>query len=72
VSDLTIDLLGRRAFRGQEQVDLLPQEFSLLEYLVRNRGRVVTRTQILKHVWGYNFNPSTNVVDVHICRLREK
>jgi two-component system, OmpR family, response regulator len=71
-SDLTIDLLARRAFRGREQIDLLPQEFSLLEYLVRNCGHVVTRTQILKHVWGYNFNPSTNVVDVHICRLREK
>jgi len=71
-SDLTVDLLGRRAFRGQEQIDLLPQEFSLLEYLVRNRGSIVTRTQILKNVWGYNFNPSTNVVDVHICRLREK
>ena len=71
-SDLTLDLLGRRVIRGQEQVDLLPQEFSLLEYLVRNRGRIVTRTQILKHVWGYNFNPSTNVVDVHICRLRDK
>lgn len=71
-SDLTLDLLGRHVFRGREQIDLLPQEFSLLEYLVRNRGRIVTRTQILKHVWGYNFNPSTNVVDVHICRLRDK
>ncbi len=72
VSDLVIDLLGRRASRGEEPIELQAQEFRLLEYLVRNRGRVVTRTQILQNVWGYNFNPATNVVEVHICRLREK
>lgn len=72
VSDLVVDLLGRRVSRGEEQIDLQHQEFRLLEYLARNRGRVVTRTQILQNVWGYNFNPSTNVVEVHICRLREK
>ncbi len=72
VSDLAIDLLGRRASRGEEPIDLQAQEFRLLEYLARNSGRVVTRTQILQNVWGYNFNPATNVVEVHICRLREK
>ena len=71
-SGITLDLLGRRAFLDREELQLLPQEFSLLEYLVRNAGRVVTRTQILQHVWGYNFNPSTNVVEVHVCRLRDK
>jgi len=72
VADLTLDLLGRRAYRGGEEIDLQPQEFSLLEYLMRNCGQVVTRTQILQNVWGYDFNPSTNVVEVHVCRLREK
>jgi two-component system, OmpR family, response regulator len=72
VADLMLDLLARKAHRGQEELELKPQEFSLLEYLMRNSGQVVTRTQILQHVWGYNFNPSTNVVEVHICRLREK
>ncbi len=70
--ELWLDLLGRRVFRGKEQVKLLPQEFALLEYLMRNRGRVVTRAEILQYVWGYNFIPSTNIVEVHICRLREK
>jgi two-component system OmpR family response regulator len=72
VSDLVVDLLTRRVFRGGEEVLLQPQEFSLLEYLIRNRGQVVTRTQILQHVWGYNYAPKTNLVEVHICRLREK
>jgi two-component system OmpR family response regulator len=72
VSDLLIDLLSRRVYRGDEEIILQPQEFSLLEYLVRNRGQVVTRSQILQHVWGYNFSPKTNLVEVHICRLREK
>jgi two-component system, OmpR family, response regulator len=71
-ADLVLDLLARKAHRGQEELELQPQEFSLLEYLMRNSGQVVTRTQILQQVWGYNFNPSTNVVEVHICRLREK
>ncbi len=72
VSDLVIDLLNRQVFRGREEISLKPQEFSLLEYLVRNSGRIVTRKQILLHVWKYQFNPSTNLVDVHICRLRER
>ena len=72
VSDLILDLLNRKAIRGGEEIDLQPQEYSLLKYLMVNRGRVVTRTQILQHVWGYNFHPSTNLVEVHVCRLREK
>ncbi len=70
--ELLVDLLGRRVFRGKEEIKLLPQEFALLEYLMKNRGRVITRAEILQYVWGYNFVPSTNIVEVHICRLREK
>lgn len=72
VSDLSLDLLSREVRRGSENLELLPKEFALLEYLARNKGRVVTRTQILEQVWGYQFDPESNVVDVHICRLREK
>jgi two-component system OmpR family response regulator len=72
ISDLTLDIRNRRVFRDQEEIDLKPQEFILFEYLVRHRGQVVTRTQILRDVWGYHFNPSTNVVEVHVCKLREK
>ncbi|MEN6438553.1 MAG: response regulator transcription factor [Syntrophobacter sp.] len=71
-SDLVMDLIARKVFRGEEEIELQPQEFRLLEYFMRNKGRVQTRTQILRHVWGYYFNPSTNIVDVHVCRLREK
>ena len=72
VLGLSLDLLSREVRKGKENIDLLPKEFSLLEYLVRNKGRVLTRTQILEQVWGYQFDPESNVVDVHICRLREK
>jgi two-component system, OmpR family, response regulator len=72
VADLAIDLLSRRTFRGEQAIDLQPREFALLEYLMRNSGRVVTRTEILQRVWGYDFHPSTNVVEVHVCRLRAK
>ena len=72
VSDVTLDLLSRRAYREEDEIELQPREFVLLEYLMRNRGRVVTRSEILQHVWGYDFNPATNLVDVHICRIREK
>jgi two-component system, OmpR family, response regulator len=71
-ADLSIDLLSREVRKGKESIELLPKEFALLEYLVRNKGRVLTRTQILEQVWGYQFDPESNVVDVHICRLREK
>jgi two-component system OmpR family response regulator len=72
VSDLTLDLLTRRIERAGRRIDLRPREFALLEYLMRNEGRVLTKTMILSHVWGYSFNPGTNVVDVLVSRLREK
>jgi DNA-binding response OmpR family regulator len=72
VGDLTLDLLTRRAERASQALDLRPREFALLEYLMRNPGRVLSKTMILSHVWGYNFNPGTNVVDVLVSRLREK
>jgi DNA-binding response OmpR family regulator len=72
VCDLEIDMLRRRATRGDEVLNLSPQEFVLLEYLCRNAGRVVTRSMLLTEVWGMRFQPDTNVVDVHIYRLRGK
>src|SRR6266508_2314959 len=72
VDDLTLDLLSRRVSRGGKPLDLRPREFALLEYLMRNPGRVVSKTMILSHVWDYNFDPQTNVVDVLVSRLREK
>jgi two-component system OmpR family response regulator len=72
VADLALDLLARRAERAGRALDLRPREFALLEYLMRNPGRVLSKTMILSHVWGYNFNPGTNVVDVLVSRLREK
>jgi two-component system copper resistance phosphate regulon response regulator CusR len=71
-ADLQLDLIRREARRGNELLQLTPQEFSLLEYLCRNMGRVVTRTMILDHVWRMRIDPATNVVDVHIYRLRSK
>jgi heavy metal response regulator len=72
VGDLEVDLLTRHVRRGAQALDLRPREFALLEYLMRNAGRVVSKTSILSHVWGYNFDPNTNVVDVLVSRLREK
>jgi DNA-binding response OmpR family regulator len=72
VEDLEMDLLSRRVVRGGTTLDLRPREFALLEYLMRNAGRVVSKTMILSHVWGYQFDPQTNVVDVLVSRLREK
>jgi two-component system, OmpR family, response regulator len=72
VSDLTLDLLARCAYLGKKKLELQPQEFNILEYLMRNRGQVVTRTQILQQALGYKFSTSTNVIEVHICHLREK
>jgi len=72
VEDLTLDLLSRRVTRGGKAIDLRPREFVLLEYLMRNVGRVVSKTMILSHVWEYNFDPQTNIVDVLISRLRDK
>jgi two-component system, OmpR family, response regulator len=72
VEDLTLDLLSRRVTRGGKPIDLRPREFTLLEYLMRNVGKVVSKTMILSHVWEYNFDPQTNIVDVLVSRLREK
>ena len=71
-ADLTMDLLARKVTRGNERIDLQPQEFMLLEYLLRNAGKVVSRTMIIEHVWEYNFDPKTNIVETRMCRLREK
>ncbi|HRI16560.1 MAG TPA: response regulator transcription factor [Verrucomicrobiota bacterium] len=70
--DLVLDLLTREVTRAGERVDLQPREFSLLEYLMRNPGRTVTKTMVLEHVWDYSFDPQTNVVDVLVHRLRGK
>jgi len=72
VGDLTLDVLARRAVRAGREIELRPREFTLLEYLMRNAGRVVSKTMILSHVWDYAFDPRTNVVDVLVFRLREK
>jgi DNA-binding response OmpR family regulator len=70
--ELTLNLLTREVTRAGKKIDLQPREFSLLEYLMRNSGRVVSKTMIIEHVWGYNFDPQTNVVDVLVSRLRNK
>lgn len=72
VADLHMDLLSRTVTRNGQDLDLQPREFLLLEYLMRNAGNVVTRTMLLEHVWDYHFDPQTNVIDVHISRLRQK
>ena len=70
--DVELDLLARRATRSDETLELQPREFALLEYLLRNAGRVVSKTAVLEHVYDYGFDPQTNVVDVLVCRLRAK
>jgi DNA-binding response OmpR family regulator len=72
VGDLTLDLLSRTVTRAGTTLELRPREFALLEYLMRNPGKVVSKTMILSHVWAYNFDPQTNIVDVLVSRLREK
>lgn len=72
VEDLRLDLIGRKAFRGKREIELHPREYRILEYLMRNAGRPVTRSMLLNHVWEYQFEPQANVVDVHISRLRRK
>jgi two-component system OmpR family response regulator len=72
VADLQMDLIARQVKRGNQQVDLQPREFQLLEYLMRNAGRVVTRTMLLEHVWDFHFDPKTKIVETHISRLRAK
>jgi len=72
VADLEMDLIARSVTRAGQAIDLLPREFRLLEYLMRHAGQVVTRTMLLENVWDYHFDPQTNVIDVHISRLRSK
>ena len=72
VGDLEMDLLARNVHRSGQEIDLLPREFRLLEFLMRHVGQVVTRTMLLENVWDYHFDPQTNVIDVHISRLRQK
>ncbi len=72
VHDLKMDLLKRKVTRGNDVIDLQPKEFILLETLMRNAGEVITRTMLLEKVWDYNFDPQTNVIDVHISRIRAK
>jgi two-component system OmpR family response regulator len=72
VDDLKMDLLARSVVRDGREIDLQPREFRLLEYLMRHAGHVVTRTMLLENVWDYHFDPQTNVIDVHISRLRQK
>lgn len=72
VADLELDLLSRTVKRAGKPIELLPREFALLEFMMRNAGSVVTRTMMLENVWDYHFDPQTNVIDVHIARLRQK
>jgi two-component system OmpR family response regulator len=70
--DLRLDMIARTVMRGERRIDLLPKEYQLLQYLMRHAGQVVTRTMLLEAIWDYSFNPGTNVIDVHISRLRAK
>ena len=70
--ELVVDLVFREVIRGDVKIDLQPREFALLEYLLRHAGRAVSKTMILEHVWDYNFDPQTNVVEARVCRLRDK
>lgn len=72
ISDLTVDLLTREVTRDGKKIDLQTREFALLEYMIRNAGRVITKTMILEHIWDYSFDPQTNIVDVLVHRLRSK
>jgi two-component system OmpR family response regulator len=72
VANISVDLLTRQVVRGEQQIDLQAREFALLEYFLRNPGRVISKTMILEHIWNYHFDPQTNVVDVLVCRLRNK
>jgi len=72
IADLKLDLLRRKVFRGNKEIELQQGEFVLLEYLMRNAGRVISKTMIMEHVWDYNFDPQTNVIEARVCRLRDK
>lgn len=72
IGDLSVNLLSREVLRQGRKIDLQPREYALLEYLMRNAGKVVSKTMIMEHVWDYNFDPLTNVVEARVCRLRDK
>jgi two-component system, OmpR family, response regulator len=72
VGDLELDLISRKANRGGKEIELLPREFQVLEYLVRNEGHVVPRAMLLEHVWDLHFDPTTNIIDVYVGRVRRK
>ena len=72
VADLEVDLIARTVMRAERPIELLPREFRLLEYLMRHAGHIVTRTMLLEKVWDHHFDPQTNVIDVHVSRLRQK
>ncbi len=72
LSDLELDLISREARRGEQPLNLLPTEYKLLEFMMRNSGQIITRMMIFEEVWGYHFDPGTNLIDVHIGRLRKK
>ena len=72
VHDLMLDIATRKVTRGEKKINLQPREFSLLEYLMRNENRIVSKSMIMEHVWDYNFDPHTNVVEARVCKLRDK
>lgn len=72
IADLKLDVINRRVTRGGIKIEIQPLEYMLLEYLIRNKERVISKTMIMEHVWEYNFDPNTNVVEARICRLRDK
>lgn len=72
IGDLSLDLIRKEVIRGGKKIELQPREFALLEYLMRNAGRVVSKTMIMEHVWNYDFVPMTNVVEARVCILRDK
>ncbi len=72
IADLNMDLLEQSVVRDGDEIELLPREFKLLQYLFHNRDKVISKSMILEHIWGYSFDPQTNVVDVLVCRLRNK
>lgn len=72
IGDLKLDLLSREVVRAGQKIELQPREFSLLQYMMQNAGKAISKTAILEHIWGYYFDPQTNVVDVLVCRLRAK
>jgi DNA-binding response OmpR family regulator len=72
VGELSMDLISRRVIRAGRDIELQPREFALLEYLMRNAGKIVSKTMIMEHVWEHNFDPQTNVVETRMCRLRDK